>query len=81
MGLCIVDIHGEIEGDYDIIGKYEKPKIGHLVRWYETIERENCTIHDPHCKCSECDQEYDPYNASLFNYCPNCGAKMEGVQE
>jgi hypothetical protein len=57
-----------------------QPKIGHLIKWYETIERENCTIHDPHCKCSECDQEYDPYNASLFNYCPNCGAKIESEE-
>ena len=56
----------------------EKEKTGKWIRWYETIEQEHCTIHDPHCKCSECNQEYDPYIASLFNYCPNCGAKMVG---
>lgn len=55
-------------------------KTGHWVRWYETIEKERCTIHDPHCKCSECNYEYDPYIASLFNYCPNCGAKMESEE-
>lgn len=59
----------------------QEPKKGHWIRWYEIIEQEHCTIHDPHCKCSECNQEYEPYIASLFNYCPNCGAKMEGVQE
>lgn len=57
-----------------------KPKTGHWVRWYETIEQELCTIHDPHCKCSECNYEYDPYIASLFNFCPNCGAKMESEE-
>lgn len=56
-----------------------KEKTGKWIRWYETIEQEHCTIHDPHCKCSECNQEYDPYIASLFNYCPNCGAKMQEV--
>ncbi len=58
-----------------------KEKTGKWIRWYETIEQEHCTIHDPHCKCSECNQEYDPYIASLFNYCPNCGAKMQEVEE
>lgn len=27
MGKYIVDIHGDIEGDYEIIDKYEEPKI------------------------------------------------------
>lgn len=53
-----------------------QPKTGHWVRWYEIIEKEYCTIHEPHCKCSECNREYEPYIASLFNYCPNCGARM-----
>lgn len=52
-------------------------KTGHWIKWYETIEKELYTIHDPHCKCSECNREYDPYIASLVNYCPNCGAKMK----
>ena len=59
----------------------QEPKTGYLIRWYEIIEREHLAIHDPHCKCSECDREYDPYSASLFNYCPNCGAKMQEVKE
>lgn len=29
MSKWIVDIHGDIEGDYDIIEKYEEQKIGH----------------------------------------------------
>lgn len=29
------------------------------------------------CRCSECGFEGAPY----WHYCPNCGAKMEGVKE
>ena len=29
MSKWIVDIHGDIEGDYDLIAKYTEPKIGH----------------------------------------------------
>ena len=59
----------------------QEPKTGYLIRWYEIIEREHLAIHDPHCKCSECDQEYDPYSASLFKYCPNCGCRFVETQE
>ena len=30
MSLYIVDIHGDIEGDYELIKKYEEPKINVL---------------------------------------------------
>ena len=46
MSLYIVDIHGDIEGDYEIVRKYEEP------RWIPTSERlpepfsyVNCTCH------------------------------------
>lgn len=61
--------------------KLQEPKTGHWVRWYEIIEEENCTIHDPHCKCSECDKEYDPYTSQFIKYCSNCGAKMIAESE
>ena len=37
-------------------------------------------------RCSECDwvgiSNYDAYDEPYdFNYCPNCGAKMEGEEE
>lgn len=35
MSKYIVDIHGDIEGDYDIIKKYEEPK----TRWIPVSER------------------------------------------
>lgn len=27
--------------------------------------------------CSECKEECTVYHSEIFNYCPNCGAKME----
>lgn len=75
MSKWIVDIHGDIEGDYEIIKKYEEPKIGHWVRgFYKTTERH---IHIPYYRCSECRKEFNPCN---YNYCPNCGAYMKGEQ-
>ena len=32
----------------------------------------------PEYECSECGQSYEWWEASEANYCPNCGAKMDG---
>ena len=56
----------------------EKQKIGHWIRWYEEVEYKTCTEHIPHCKCSECNKEYDPHTSLFMKYCSYCGAKMEG---
>lgn len=57
-------------------------KTGQWIRWYEVIESADgkSTDHIPHCKCSECNCEYDTYSAQFIKYCPECGAKM-GVEE
>ena len=65
----IVDIHGEIEGDYEIIGKYEARPQGEWVKEDEV-----------HSKCSLCGFKYADYRI-LFDYCPNCGADMRGEEE
>ncbi len=39
MSLYIVDIHGEIEGDYEIIGKIEEPINYKDPRWIPVSER------------------------------------------
>ena len=34
------------------------------------------------CQCSVCGDRHGPYNSRhrpYYNYCPNCGAKMDGV--
>ena len=61
MSKWVVDIHGDIEGDYEIIKEYEEPKTGH---WLDSSNG---------WTCSECNRD----NRCDSNYCPNCGAKME----
>lgn len=54
----------------------ENQKTGHWVRWYEEVEHKTCTENIPHCKCSECNKEYDTYASFFIKYCSQCGAKM-----
>lgn len=42
-------------------------------RWVKTIGENGVTSA---CRCNLCGFEDNRY--SLFNYCPNCGAKMDG---
>ena len=52
----------------------------------EVAHGEWTTIEDDYCgltsmQCSECNQEYwfeDEPPIKIYNYCPNCGAKMDG---
>ncbi len=71
MSKWIVDIHGDIEGDYKIIGEYAEPKTGH---WILTD--------DDFVYCSECEDSYypRPIDASWY-YCPHCGCRMVEPQE
>ena len=63
----IVDIKGEIEGDYEIIGKYEGRPQGEWIR--------KCNENRVDICCTNCGYD-DGY--SCFNFCPNCGADMRG---
>jgi len=64
MSKWIVDIHGDIEGDYEIIEEYKEPKIGHWKPYLKEGLRYQCSV---------CDSRFD----TPWEYCPNCGAKME----
>lgn len=44
-------------------------------RWIKTIGENGVTSA---CRCSVCGFEDNRY--TLFNYCPNCGAEMEGTE-
>ena len=73
----IVDIHGEIEGDYEIIGKYDDKPTGKWIE-HEPFERNNCN------KCIECSVckvwlGNDCY--SKTNFCPMCGSRMVKEQQ
>ena len=55
-------------------------KEGHWIRWYETKTDDYGELYIPHCKCSECGKEYDPYLANTVIYCMRCGVKMKGEE-
>lgn len=62
MSKWIVDIHGDIEGDYEIIGEYVEPKTGHWIKAYWTTR----------LICSRCNK----LNHSKWKpYCYECGSK------
>ena len=63
------------------LNDYAEPKTGYWISWYEVIEEEWGTEHDPHCKCSECNTEVDPHTSKFINCCPVCGAKMVGYKK
>lgn len=46
-------------------------------RWEPCFD-ENCRCRWGFGKCSNCGQEYYAHAINHYNYCPNCGAKMDG---
>lgn len=62
----IVDIKGEIEGDYEIIGKYEERPTGHWIPARGTYY------------CSHC--RHYAFESQMFDFCQDCGAKMINVR-
>ena len=73
MSLYVVDIHGDIEGDYEIIRKYEEPRKGH---WIEHVRNGLVRI-----ECSNCSYWFLRSHLVRNSYCPNCGADMRGEQD
>lgn len=69
MSKWVVDIHGEIEGDYEIIGEYKEPKTGHWEDYWD--EESRCYKY----RCSECGKE-QPFDTE---FCWSCGKKMEKI--
>ena len=73
---------GKVYDEYrlilELLDNEHKVKVGKWIRWHEEITTDNAVIeYKPHCKCSECNKEYDSYSTLFMNYCPNCGARME----
>ena len=75
--------YGKIYEEHKLILELleQKPKTGHWIRWYERREYDSHVECIPHCKCSECGKEYDPYSSQFIKYCNECGAKMQQVEE
>lgn len=63
----IVDIHGEIEGDYDIIKKYDDTNTG---KWLDYSDEGY--VECPFChSATNCDGNKDE-----LHYCFSCGAEL-----
>ena len=68
-----------------ILGVVRTVKNTPTVDAVEVVHGEWSTIEDDYCgltalQCSECNQEYwfeDEPPIKIYNYCPNCGAKMD----
>ena len=63
----IVDIKGEIEGDYEIIGKYEERPQG---KWITD------NLHNTFC--NKCGGIRRDNRVAYIAFCNKCGAKMKG---
>ena len=83
MSKWVVDIHGDIEGDYEIIEEYKEPKTGHW-EWeqydnYPQLGDWSCS----ECKSTviECVRKDFKGGIPFYKYCPQCGANMESEVE
>ena len=76
MSKWIVDIHGNIEGDYEIIKKYDEPT---TAVWsnYDKNDITQRAWHDVQT-CSICGMGGKHYDE--FKYCPNCGRIMTNAK-
>ena len=73
MSLYIVDIHGDIEGDYEIVRKYEEPRKGHWIKTGDYYTGAYGSIEYVECSCCRED------SLEEGDFCPNCGADMREV--
>lgn len=73
MGLFIVNIHGDIEGDYEIIKQISSADVRENIHgtWigfdYPYIGNQ-CSV------CRSCFKQ----SGNDYNFCPHCGADMRG---
>lgn len=51
---------------------------GHWVTEEEAIEKDDYSLRDTCSVCGHCD--WDCTESESFNFCPNCGAKMDGEE-
>lgn len=72
MGLFIVNIHGDIEGDYEIIKQISNPDLAENIhaQWKKISPTK---IYE----CSRCGQNVMTSDIDSYKYCHGCGAKMK----
>lgn len=74
MGKYIVDIHGDIEGDYAIIEKFEEPKMKSLESIIsETLEEVKIQMCEDFCRYPlEWNEEEQGVELCESEHCQNC---------
>lgn len=75
MGLFIVNIHGDIEGDYEIIKQIPSADVRENI--HGTWEEWKGSRYPGLPICSNCKMGFS-FNFKKYNFCPNCGADMRG---
>ena len=73
MSKWVVDIHGDIEGDYEIIEEYKEPKTGHWISKGKGDGFKNWN-------CSKCGMLVRNSQRPWYKHCPNCGCRMESEE-
>ena len=70
---------GELRSMIDELPAVDAKPVKHG-RW---ISYPNCLAYDEHIACSNCKAAWNTMDNVVdeFNYCPNCGAKMDGGEE
>ena len=73
---------GSHSGAVDVVGSaiYKLPAADVVpVKHGHWIEQENWVPDDYYYTCSVCGEDYNTIDGSPdYNYCPNCGARMDG---
>lgn len=81
-------------GDYETIGVFTRESIEQIVsklpaadvaevrhgRWVDKTDISRAAV-EQRVDCSVCGQIFWTMSALLFNYCPNCGARMDEEDE
>lgn len=81
------DVHDEYSGalldgceaDIELLDEIPAADVAEVVhgRWIDGAEDFTCGNHNAECSICRCYVSWDGCDED-FNYCPNCGAKMDG---
>ena len=71
-------VHVILDEEYDDIEALKEPKQGEWEHWGSPFSDD--TIADS-IVCSVCKARFVEIKGEVFNFCPNCGARMKGGDE
>ena len=71
---CVVKVAPVADVVLVVHGRWVDKKAWHMGRWVAWKECSRCGEKDENCEM----YEMLPFGGGLPNYCPNCGARMDG---